>query len=156
MDTSLVLARHSRGVGTCPAPANSSVELASARRAFVRRVAILEPTYVLVGSRVPLSSRILRRGGGGRFPPRDTPLRDLPLIGQAPDLGPVASAAGACSWPESPDASQVTSARGGAGSNNGRGLQEGVPGAGWGRGGGGWAGPGGGDVTGRGRGGARR
>ena len=75
-------------------------------------------------------------GGGGRFPPRETPLRDFLLIGQAPDLGPVASAAGACPWPESPDRSQVTSARAGARSNNGRGLQEGVPRAGWGRGGG--------------------
>ena len=67
----------------------------------------------------------------------------------------MASAAGACPWPESLGQRRVTSARAfGALSGSGRGLPEGVPGAGWGRGGGAWAGRGGGDVMGR-RGGVR-
>lgn len=138
-------------------PTTLSVELASARRAFVRRVTILEPTYVLVGSRVPLSSRILRRGAAAASRQGTHLSPGPPSYWPGPGSWPCGvSGRGMSPGPESPDPSQVTSARAGGKEQQWAGPAGRCAGAGWGRGGGAWAGPGGGDVTVGGRGGARR
>lgn len=129
-------------------PASPALESASAKRAFVWSPCESREARACVS--VHLFLRAREFAGDSRLPPRDTPLRDCTLIGQALILALLRQRQGLFPISRAGARVQRPARACRAGRSSGRGLREGVLGAGWGRGGGAWAGSGGGDVTGRG------